>query len=68
MKGVDGQHRQIVRKTVEVTGSIEASSQQIERIICVKIAFPTALLALNGAIEVACAGDAGRGIALWPPE
>ncbi|RTL68197.1 MAG: methyl-accepting chemotaxis protein [Hyphomicrobiales bacterium] len=61
---------QVVRRTVESMGSIEASSQQINQIIVVidEIAFQTNLLALNAGVEAARAGEAGRGFAVVASE
>ena len=60
----------VVREAIKAMSAIEASAEQMTRIIGVieDIAFQTNLLALNAGIEAARAGEAGRGFAVVASE
>ncbi len=64
-------HRgQVVARTAEAMGKIEASSGGTSNIVGIidEIARQTSLLALNAAVEAARAGEAGRGFAVVASE
>ncbi|RJK99500.1 HAMP domain-containing protein [Paracoccus aestuarii] len=64
------QGRSVVGEAIAAMKRIEASAEQINRIIAVidDIAFQTNLLALNAGVEAARAGEAGRGFAVVASE